>query len=57
MGFLKNFFNDETISIGLCALKLAKKYVKNNEDINSFNLFQYKTTFETNIKENIFLNV
>lgn len=57
MKFLKNFFNDESKIVGLCAFKTMRpKYAQTalKADI-FFNPFESNKPFETNFKQNILL--
>jgi hypothetical protein len=61
MNFLKNFFNDESVIVGLCSFNtMNPKYSENPiEKDFFFNPFESKTTyhysFETNFQNNILL--
>lgn len=59
MDFLKKFFNDEGPIVGLCGFKMTKaKYVKSSiENDFFFNHFEAKKIFETDFKQNVFLEV
>ncbi|MEI8129029.1 MAG: hypothetical protein WCG95_05370 [bacterium] len=59
MDFFKNFFNDEATIIGLCGFKTIKsKYINNPiENDFFFNPFESNRVFETNFKQNVFLEV
>ena len=59
MSFLKSFFDDESKIIGLCGFESMKpKYgVKSDVRENFLKHFNAERRFETNFKQNMFLEV
>ncbi len=57
MDFLKKFFDDDSMRIGLCKFNMVKqKYSVNSiEKSFSFNSFQAEKIFKTNFENNFLL--
>lgn len=59
MNFLKTFFNDNSIKIGLCGFSLVKRNYDKSIFSPAFipsNPFQREKNYKTNFENNIFLS-
>ncbi len=59
MNLVKNFFDDDSVIVGLTSFKIFKKNYTNTASIEPifFNPFESNRIFETNIDSNVFLKV
>ena len=59
MNLVKNFFDDDSVIVGLTSFKTFKKNYTNTASIEPifFNPFESNIIFETNVDSNVFLKV